>query len=115
MKQLRLDGVLDDALANLANAIERSGTVNERGPLPEVTGEPSGLTQLFQNLIGNSIKFTTRGTTPWVRVSASEDEANWIASVRDNGIGIAPEYFERIFVVFRGATRRNAMRAPASA
>ena len=41
MKQLRLDGVLDDALANLANAIERSGTVNERGPLPEVTGEPS--------------------------------------------------------------------------
>lgn len=101
MKQLRLDDVLDDALANLAHAIERSGAVIERGPLPELTGESSGLTQVFQNLIGNSIKFTSPGTSPWVRVSASEDEANWIISVRDNGIGIAPEYFERVFVIFQ--------------
>ncbi|VTU27039.1 Phytochrome-like protein cph1 [Variovorax sp. PBS-H4] len=101
LKQLRLDGVLDDALANLAHAIERSGAVVERGPLPEVMGEPSGLTQVFQNLIGNAIKFTARGTRPRIYVSASEDEANWIVSVSDNGIGIAPEYFERIFVVFQ--------------
>ncbi|MDR6856351.1 ATP-binding protein [Variovorax guangxiensis] len=100
-QQVRLDHVLDDAMANLANAIERSGAVVERGPLPEVTGESSGLTQVFQNLIGNAIKFTAPGTRPRVRVHASEDEANWIVSVRDNGIGIAPESFERIFVIFQ--------------
>lgn len=100
-QQVRLDHVLDDAMANLANAIERSGAVVERGPLPEVTGECSGLTQVFQNLIGNAIKFTAPGTRPRVRVHASEDETNWIISVRDNGIGIAPESFERIFVIFQ--------------
>jgi PAS domain S-box-containing protein len=101
LRQVRLDGVLDDALANLANAIERSGAVVERGPLPEVMGEPTGLTQVFQNLIGNAIKFTARDTRPRVRVSASQDEANWIVSVSDNGIGIAPEHFERIFIIFQ--------------
>ncbi|VTU22682.1 Phytochrome-like protein cph1 [Variovorax sp. PBL-H6] len=101
MEQIRLDHVLDDALANLANAVERSGAVVERGPLPEVTGEPSSLTQVFQNLIGNAIKFTAPGVAPRVRVSASEDELNWIVSVNDNGIGIAPEYFGRIFVIFQ--------------
>jgi light-regulated signal transduction histidine kinase (bacteriophytochrome) len=101
LKQVRLDGVLDDALANLANAIERSGAVVERGPLPEVMGEPTGLTQVFQNLIGNAIKFTARDTRPQVRISASEDETNWIVSVSDNGIGIAPEHFERIFIIFQ--------------
>jgi len=101
LKQLRLEGVLDDALANLANAIERSGAVIERGPLPEVMGEPTSLMQVFQNLIGNAIKFTAPGVRPRVRISASEDEANWIVTVRDNGIGIAPEHFERIFVIFQ--------------
>src|SRR4051812_11378614 len=85
MKQVCLDDVLDDALANLAHAIERSGAIIERAPLPSVRGEASALTQVFQNLIANAIKFTARGATPWIRVCASEDDANWIVSVRDNG------------------------------
>ena len=62
--------------------------------------EKAGLTQVFQNLVGNAIKF--RGeAAPVVRISAVEDEHFWTISVADNGIGIAPEYFQRIFIIFQ--------------
>jgi len=100
MRHIRLDRTLDDALANLANAIERNGATIERGPLPELVCEKAGLTQVFQNLVGNAIKF--RGdAAPVVRISAVEDEHFWTISVADNGIGIAPEYFQRIFIIFQ--------------
>lgn len=100
MRHIRLDRSLDDALANLANAIERNGATIERMPLPELVCEKAGLTQVFQNLVGNAIKF--RGeAAPVVRISAVEDEHFWTISVADNGIGIAPEYFQRIFVIFQ--------------
>jgi PAS domain S-box-containing protein len=100
MRHIRLDRALDDALANLANAIERNGATIERGPLPELVCEKAGLTQVFQNLVGNAIKF--RGeVAPVVRISAVQDEHFWTISVADNGIGIAPEYFQRIFVIFQ--------------
>ncbi len=100
MRHIRLDRTLDDALANLANAIERNGATIKRGPLPELVCEKAGLTQVFQNLVGNAIKF--RGeAAPVVRISAVEDEHFWTISVADNGIGIAPEYFQRIFIIFQ--------------
>ncbi len=100
MRQIRLDRALDDALANLANAIERNGAVIERGPMPELVCEKAGLTQVFQNLVGNAIKF--RGEAPpVVRITAVEDAQFWTISVADNGIGIAPEYFQRIFIIFQ--------------
>jgi PAS domain S-box-containing protein len=100
MRQIRLDRSLDDALANLANAVERNGATIERGPLPELVCEKAGLTQVFQNLVGNAIKF--RGeSAPVVRIHAVEDEHFWTVSVADNGIGIAPEYFQRIFIIFQ--------------
>ena len=69
-------------------------------PLPTVDGDTTQLTQLFQNLLGNAIKF--RGEAPpRIHVSAERQDGAWLFSVRDNGIGIAPEYRERVFVLFQ--------------
>ncbi|MGE0333038.1 MAG: PAS domain S-box protein [Ramlibacter sp.] len=106
MRLMRLDRALDDALANLANAVERNGATIERGPLPELVCEKAGLTQVFQNLVGNAIKF--RGeAAPVVRIAATQDEQFWTISVADNGIGIAPEYFQRIFIIFQRLHSRS--------
>ena len=101
MKPLALDRALDDALANLAHAISTSGAVIERSPLPRIVADKSGMVQVFQNLIGNAIKFRAENTVPVVRVQAEDAGTEWLVSVSDNGIGIAPEYFQRIFVIFQ--------------
>jgi len=97
---VELGPVFERALANLEAAIEESGAVVTADPLPTVNGDPVQLGQLFQNLVGNGVKF--RGDDePCVHVSAERTGAEWKLSVRDNGIGIEPEYLERIFVIFQ--------------
>ncbi len=100
--------VLDRVTASLRLAIEESGAEVTHDPLPTVVGDGTQLTQLFQNLVGNAIKF--RGeAAPRIHISAERQSASasdpqhgaWIFSVRDNGIGIAPEYRERVFVLFQ--------------
>jgi PAS domain S-box-containing protein len=92
--------VLDRVLANLQIAVEDSGAVVTHDPLPRVIADELQLTQVFQNLIANAIKF--RGEeSPRVHVSAEEREKEWVFSVRDNGIGFEPEHAERIFVIFQ--------------
>ena len=92
--------VLKDSLANLTVAIEESQAKVTYDSLPTVQGDPVQLTQLFQNLIGNAIKF--RGDLPLrVHVGVAKDNGAWQFSVSDNGIGIAPKDFERIFVIFQ--------------
>ena len=76
--------------------------------LPTVTGEPGQLVQLLQNLISNAIKFVAPGTVPHVRVSAERDGDVWRFAVDDNGIGIEPEYAERIFGMFQRLHTRDA-------
>jgi light-regulated signal transduction histidine kinase (bacteriophytochrome) len=91
---------LHQSLDNLKMAIEENGVIVTRDPLPTVMADHPQLIQLFQNLIGNAIKF--RGDEPpRVHVSASRNGNGWIFSVRDNGIGIAPEYAKRIFIIFQ--------------
>jgi PAS domain S-box-containing protein len=88
------------AVANLEVAIKESGAVVTRDALPTVTGDEVQLVQLFQNLIGNGIKF--HGVAPpCVHVSVTRQEKEWIFQVRDNGIGIDPQYFDRLFVIFQ--------------
>jgi light-regulated signal transduction histidine kinase (bacteriophytochrome) len=99
-KPVSSDVALDHALSNLQAAIEQSGAVVTRDPLPVVTGDNSQLVQLFQNLIGNAIKFNRNGA-PRIHVSADQQGSEWVFSVRDNGIGIEPEYFGRIFLIFQ--------------
>jgi chemotaxis family two-component system sensor kinase Cph1 len=80
--------------------LRSSGGVLKHGPLPMVRANATELAQLFQNLIGNALKF--RGDEPaHVHVEASRQAGEWLFRVRDNGIGIDPQYHERIFVVFQ--------------
>ena len=91
---------LNQALANLEAAIKDSGAVILPGDLPTVRADVTQLTQLFQNLIGNAIKFRGAENVE-VRVAAERQNGEWLFSVRDNGIGIDPQYNERIFGIFQ--------------
>lgn len=92
--------VFDNAIANLQAAIEESGADIRHEPLPEVLADATQLSQIFQNLIGNAIKF--RGNNPPViHVSAKQIDDEWLFSFNDNGIGIETEYQDRIFLVFQ--------------
>lgn len=99
--------VLESAMANLKAAIEESGAIIGHDPLPTIPCDGSQFVQLFQNLVGNAIKF--RGEEPpRIHVSAVKRERDWLFSVRDNGIGIDSRFRERIFLVFqRLHTRRK--------
>ncbi|WP_414672445.1 sensor histidine kinase [Lentzea sp.] len=95
------DELVDEARRNLAQALEDSGAQVEVGDLPPVRGEVRLLTAVFQNLIGNAVKFRAE-QPPHVRVDAETgDDGMWEFSVRDNGIGIGEQYAERIFVIFQ--------------
>jgi light-regulated signal transduction histidine kinase (bacteriophytochrome) len=98
---------LQSALKNLRVAIEESHATITADDLPTVHADPTQLTQLFQNLIGNSLKFHS-AEPPQVHITATQLPDAWQFAVRDNGIGIEPQYFERIFLVFqRLHTRRQ--------
>ncbi len=101
------DRLLDDALANLEVAISLSGAEITRGELPEVRGEPALLTVVFQNLVGNALKFRGDGKAQ-VWIDAERDGEVWVFSVADNGIGIEDEYAERIFTIFQRLHSRSA-------
>jgi len=110
--EVSLDEALDQARSNLATAIEEADATIEADPLPTIRGEPALLVALFQNLVGNAIKFRRDDVAPHVRIrcttsgdgpdSASGEggEGHEIV-VEDNGIGIDQEYAERIFVIFQ--------------
>jgi len=88
------------AVANLSLAIDETGARIFRQPLPVINGDLVQLTQLFQNLIGNAIKFRGEGH-PEIRIAAERKDSEWELTVADNGIGIAEQDFQRIFVVFQ--------------
>jgi PAS domain S-box-containing protein len=92
--------VLGQAIVNLSTLIEENQAVVTTDDLPPILADESQMVQLFQNLISNAIKFRS-GLSPRVHVSAERKENEWIFSVKDNGIGIDPQYKERIFVVFQ--------------
>jgi light-regulated signal transduction histidine kinase (bacteriophytochrome) len=92
---------LNDAVTNLRATIEESGAVVTHDSLPAIMTDGTQLAQVFQNLVGNAIKYR-RSEVPQVHISATKNGGNeWIFSVRDNGMGIDPQYFERIFVIFQ--------------
>lgn len=94
------EAILEEALTNLRVSIESSRAEVTHDPLPSVTADPTQLVQLFQNLVGNAIKFRGKAD-PLIHVSAQQNEAAWLFSVRDNGIGIDPQYSSRIFGIFQ--------------
>ena len=93
------DEALERAISNLKALIDNSGASVAYGDLPIVSGSTAQLAEVFQNLIGNGIKY--HGTDPpRVHVSAVQQGPEWLISVRDNGIGIPPEHHARIFQMF---------------
>jgi light-regulated signal transduction histidine kinase (bacteriophytochrome) len=92
---------LERALFNLRAVIEESGAALSHDPLPEVVADPVQLAQVFQNLLGNAIKFHAPGVAPRVHVTAARRPHDWLFGVEDNGIGIAPQHAERVFVIFQ--------------
>ena len=95
-----VESALRYALDNLRNAVNESGAVVTHDLLPTVMGDEKQLAQLFQNLLSNAIKFRGR-ERPCIHVSARQTEGEWVFSVRDNGIGLDPQYADRIFVIFQ--------------
>jgi light-regulated signal transduction histidine kinase (bacteriophytochrome) len=92
---------LERALLNLGGAIQDSGAMVTHDSLPTVLADETQLVQVFQNLVGNAIKYQSSGA-PRVHISAAKtDGAKWLFAVNDNGLGIEPQYFDKIFGMFQ--------------
>ncbi|MCS6290730.1 MAG: hypothetical protein H8K10_17370 [Nitrospira sp.] len=95
-----METVLQAALDNLTNAVKESQAFITHDPLPAVMGDDKQLVQLFQNLLSNAVKFGG-AQPPRIHISAKQADGEWLFSVRDHGIGIDPQYADRIFVIFQ--------------
>jgi DNA-binding LacI/PurR family transcriptional regulator/signal transduction histidine kinase len=96
-----LGDALEAALANLQVAIEESGARITHDQMPTLSVDATQITQLFQNLVGNAIKFHQQNEPPEIHVGAEHKDSNYVLSVQDNGIGIDSQYFDRIFMIFQ--------------
>jgi light-regulated signal transduction histidine kinase (bacteriophytochrome) len=92
---------METALANLQAGIAESRARITHDDLPTVVAEPTQLSQLFQNLIGNAVKFRRDGQDPEIPVGCCRDDGHWLFRVKDNGIGIDPDYHGKVFLIFQ--------------
>ncbi|MFO0801210.1 MAG: ATP-binding protein [Gemmataceae bacterium] len=99
--RVSLAATVAEVVEDLELRAEKVGGRVEVGALPEVLGDPSQMRQLFQNLIGNALKFHRPGVPPVVRVAAEREGVNWVVTVADNGIGFEDRHAGRIFQVFQ--------------
>jgi PAS domain S-box-containing protein len=98
--RMSCDEALDDALRNLQSLIQENGAHITRPRLPSITGDPVQITRLFQNLLVNSIKYRS-AEAPCIRITAERTGDEWLFSLHDNGIGIEPQYAEKVFGIFK--------------
>jgi signal transduction histidine kinase len=103
-----LEQVLGGAVDSLSLAVGEAGAEIEHDPLPTVPGDPTQLSLLIQNLLSNSLKFRDPGRPLRIRLTAGRDGALWRFAFADNGIGIEPEYRERVFAIFQRLHSREA-------
>ena len=97
---INFEHVLEHALTNLKVQIEESNTIITYDPLPTIKGDEKLKIQLFQNLIGNAIKYRSQ-KTPKIHISATKEGNQYLLSIKDNGIGMSPEHLEKIFTIFK--------------
>ena len=101
LREISCEGALEKTLRNLRPTIQDSGATVTHDALPTIMTDETQLVQVFQNLIANAIKYHG-AEPPLVHVSATRNSGNeWVFSVRDNGMGMEPQYFERIFILFQ--------------
>jgi two-component system, chemotaxis family, sensor kinase Cph1 len=101
------EAALERALNHLRGQIEETGAIVKSDPLPTILADSTQLSQLFQNLIGNAIKFRTPNTVPEIYVCATKQEKDWLFSVSAKGIGIDPQFVDRIFAIFQRLHTRD--------
>lgn len=102
MKPVKTENILEKVISNLITSIEENNATITHDPLPEVVGDENQLIRLFQNLIGNALKFRKKDVPPKIHISAVLDENNnYIFSIADNGIGMDLKFKDRIFEVFK--------------
>ncbi len=106
LQLIDLEEVMEEVLTNLEFIIEENEGVIEKEPLPKIRGYYSQTVQLFQNLINNAIKFKSE-QDPHIQIKVKDRMSEYLISIKDNGIGIAPEYHEQIFQVFQRLHNRN--------
>ncbi|MFJ3704424.1 MULTISPECIES: CHASE3 domain-containing protein [Streptomyces] len=107
-KPVDLDAALDRALTNLTLAVEESGAVVVREePLPELLGDSTSLTMVWQNLVGNAVKFRRPDVPCRIAVGCVREGDDWHLTVADNGIGIAPEFADKVFIIFQRLHARD--------
>ncbi len=101
LQPVEVGAALNRALSHLHGSISETAAIITSGPMPTVAGDNTQLTQLFQNLIENAIKFRQPGTVPRIQVTATRQQDGWLFSVRGSGVGIDPKFFDRIFLIFQ--------------
>jgi len=104
-EMVNVQEVLDQSLRNLNSLVIEQGAKITCDRMPTIRADATQLLQVFQNLIGNAVKFG-RNNSPKVRISARKDSNEWTFSVEDNGIGIEDKYFDRIFVIFQQLNKK---------
>jgi len=102
-----VERALNQALNNLRGRIAETEAVITYDPMPTIVADGTQLMQLFQNLIGNAIKFQKKDEPPRIHIGVQRQDDAWLFSVQDNGIGIAPQYHDRIFVIFQRLHTRD--------
>lgn len=98
---------LNKALSNLSLKLEDSHSIITYDPMPSIKADRTQITQLFQNLLSNAIKFQRPGNAPHVHIGVKQINHEWQFSVEDNGIGIAPAYLDRIFIIFQRLHKKS--------
>jgi two-component system, chemotaxis family, sensor kinase Cph1 len=104
---IKLETALNRALSHLRNQIDATGTIVTFDPLPTIVADSTQITQLFQNLIGNAIKFRKPDTIPQIHIAATQREDDWLFAVCADGIGIESQYLDRIFTIFQRLHTRD--------
>ena len=102
-----LNGVLDEALTNLRHSIDQTGARIDREPLPTLPVDATQIMRLFQNLIGNALKYRADDRVPEIRIELKKRGSDWQFAVRDNGIGIPEKHFDRVFLIFQRLHSRH--------
>ncbi len=106
-EKVDLNEVLNATLKKLGKEISESGAAIKYDNLPEIRGVESNLTQVFQNLIGNAIKFRQKEQSLEIRINCDDRTYDWLFSVEDNGIGFDPQYKEKVFEIFKRLNKRD--------
>ena len=111
---VELDSAVDAALTNISTSIDESGAAIKRpaAGLPHVNGDPTLLTMVWQNLIGNAVKFRRQDVAPRIVIDCAQrvgaDDVEWLFTVSDNGIGVPQEFADKVFVIFQRLHGRDA-------